>query len=385
MSAADKSRRRPARRTAPVGTLQGYPGQLRSDLLRDHLLLRIGKLAPGDKLPSERALAKESGLSLLTVNKVLATLAAEGHVERRRGLGTFVPIAGKSPAWSDSRLKILRFVVRQPGQSLHSGSQMYTAQFYQGLREAAALDGIEVLPTPFAIGPCDVESLPGDAFASPNVVGLVFVEEGVPDYRPLWKFLSDGRKVVAFDFAAPERGLSSVLFDNVGGVRQAVEHCLRNGHRRLAYVGPSGNVGSPGIERLEGFRQGLTQAGLDVTDAPVILGWGDDLGRQIKALLARPVEVRPTAFVGFMDLDLVWAWEAARETGLRVPENIGLVGFGDNLIREAHPPLVMDSIAFDEVGMGRTAYELWKSGAKGLVKRQPGSLIIRGSIGPPAR
>lgn len=356
-------------------------GTLRSEKLRSHLLDRIATYQIGDKLPGERALAEECGLSLLTVNKVLSVLAAEGVVERRKGLGTYV--RGKSPQSGkakQSQLQILRFVVRDPETLLRSGG--YTSQFYKGLREAAAADGIETLPTPFEIGAQDQESIPSHAFNSDCIVGLVFVEQDVPDYRRLWSLLAEDKRIVAFDYAAPASGLNSVLFDNAGGIRLAVEHCVKNGHNRIAYVGPEGNVGMPGDERLNGFRAALEEFALDpISTAIQIQPHGDTA--PIRTLLSS--DHRPTAIVSFMDHYLVPVAKVASELGLRIPQDLSLVGFGDGLRREPYPPFSVDSIAFDEIAMGRTSYALWKSGARGLVKRQAGKLHVRGSVAPIAK
>lgn len=363
-------------KSTPVST--PFRGTLRSEQLRTHLVDRIAAHQIGDKLPGERALAKECGLSLLTVNKVLSVLAAQGLVERRKGLGTFVLSQTPGGATLGNKpMRVLRFVVRNPESLFRPGAQGYSALFYKGVREAAAEDGIETLPTPFEIGADNQEALPANSFGSDAVAGLIFVEQDVPDYRRLWSFLSEEKRIVAFDFAAPESGLNSVLFDNAGGIKLAVDHCVKLGHRRLAYVGPVGNVGLPGDERLNGFHQALSEHNLEPASPPILISpYGAN--EQIKSALS--TTARPTAFVGFMDHYLVPVAHVARELGLRVPEDVSLIGFGDGLRREPYPPFEVDSIAFDEVAMGRTAYALWKSGAKGLVKRHSGKLLTRGSV-----
>jgi hypothetical protein len=64
----------------------------RSDRIRDHIRREIlsGRVAPGGRLPTERQLADRYGVSLTTVNKVMAGLELEGLLERRRGTGTYV-------------------------------------------------------------------------------------------------------------------------------------------------------------------------------------------------------------------------------------------------------------------------------------------------------
>ena len=365
-----------SRKHAPTAAAPRFRGQLRSEQFRDHLLREFSRMAAGAKIASERELARESGLSLLTVNKVLATLVAQGLVERRRGQGSFVAEQKKAPPAAPSGLRLLRFIIREPERVLRQGNRDYISLFYKGIREAATLDGVEVMLTPFEIDGDGIEALPESTFASPSIQGALFVECGVPDYRRLWRFLEENRRIVAFDFAAPERGLNSVIFDNVGGTREAAEHCLAHGHTRLAYVGPAGNVGQPGDERLSGFREALTRAGLDMQKAMVILGDDRELPEAFQKIFAAPAARRPTAFVGFSDEFAKLARQAAQCCGLQIPGDVSVVGFGGHA-DDADP---LDTIVFDEVEMGRMAYTLWKSNASGLVRRHSGRLLVRGSV-----
>jgi len=370
-----------------------FGGKLRSEQLREHVMQRLSTMQDGEKLPSERALALETGLSLLTVNKVLANLATLGLVSRRQGSGTYAikanpelagtpgNFAGAPPAGRS--LRLIRFVVRDLGAISERGTTLYLAQFYRGVCEAARADGVEVLPTPFSIGPDNVEMLPEDAFAQPNVEGLIFVECEVPDYRPLWRFLEGGKRIVGMEFAAPEQGLCSVLFDNVSGTRMMTEHALKLGHRRLCFVGPDGYVGQPLDERLEGFRTAVREAGLAPEAGRVMLSSYAERFAKVRAILAEPAETRPTAFIGYSDAYLEQVVRAARELNLKIPEDLSVAGFGGGWIQEPHAPLKADTVVFDEVEMGRKAYRLLKSGAKGVVKREPARAIFNGSMMAP--
>ena len=357
---------------------RGKGERLRSDTLRERLIERIAALRPGDRLPSERALAKQSGLSLLAVNKVVSNLAAEGRVERIRGVGTFVARrTAKGGRRGAPRLRLIRFVVRDPGKALRD-RQGYTASFFRGIRLRALQEGFEVLPTAFEVEE-GVERLPKDLFEAEGIEGAIFVEEGVPDYTPLWHFLEQGRRLVAFDYASPERGLSSVCFDNAGAVRMTVRRLAELGHRRFAYLASAQYGGQPLDERTAGFRQGLAEAGLG-TDAPVLLG--DDESLEPRLLAALAAAERPTAFVLFNDWQFLPLARACAARGLDIPRDVSAVGFGNAF---AHEPAIrqpVDSVAFDEELMGAAAFELCALGARGVVRSFPGRLVLRGTSGP---
>jgi len=347
-----------------------FSGRLRSEQLRDHIQHLMQKMQPGEKLPSERAIAKDTGLSLLTVNKVLANLAAVGLVERRLGAGTYVSQSnGALPAQgkAEKRLRLVRFAVRDVGAILESYADHYLGRFFRGVCEAAREDGVEILPTPHHIGADGLERLPEDAFNQADVEGLIFVECNAPDYRPLWKFLAAGRRVVGMDFAAPDQGLSSVMFDNSAGMKELVLHCVKHGHRRLCFLGPANSSGQPLDERMAGFRLGLQEAGLDASAGTVLLAEPKEIRRRVGEMLRQKPSERPTVFIGFADFYLVWVVQAAQDTGAQLPRDASMAGFGGGWRSESILIPLMPSFlmklrwAAPPTGCSRAAPRAWSS------------------------
>jgi LacI family transcriptional regulator len=119
--------------------------------------------------------------------------------------------------------------------------------------------------------------------------------------------------------------------DNLGGAQTAVEHLLALGHTRIAHVaGTSRVVGL--AERLQGYEHALRTAGIKLDwDLIVPEAAGFEAGRQaLTQLLSLPREARPTAIFAANDLIALGVLEEARSRGLRVPEDLSLVGF-DNV------------------------------------------------------
>lgn len=146
--------------------------------------------------------------------------------------------------------------------------------------------------------------------------------------------------VVVVDPAnAPPPDLPSVGATNWAGGLAATEHLLGLGHRRIAAItGPADFHCS--LARLDGYRSALDRAGLAAD--PDLIRYGDfssDGGlRHAADLLALPDP--PTAVFAGNDQQAFGAYEAARRRGLRIPEDLSVVGF-DNLpaARWASPPL----------------------------------------------
>jgi DNA-binding LacI/PurR family transcriptional regulator len=127
-------------------------------------------------------------------------------------------------------------------------------------------------------------------------------------------------------------GLPSVRIDDRVGGALATKHLLDLGHQRIAFVGeppqnPFGFVA--GAHREEGFRATMAEAGLEVPTSMVRYGaYLHSAARQMATeLLSLPK--RPTAIVAASDVQAVGCLEAATQLGIRVPDDLSVVGYDD--------------------------------------------------------
>ncbi len=191
--------------------------------------------------------------------------------------------------------------------------------------------------------------------------------------------------VVADPRTTLEDGIPTVSTAHAEGARAAVEHLLGLGHRRIALL-----TGIPGWmateERLLGYRATLAAAGLE-PDAAIIAG-GDyslECGYEVAATWFdsdRP----PTAILASNDELAVGAMRAVFEHGLRIPDDVSIVGFDDTaLARSVLPSLTTVRQPLEEIG--RTAVSLLGR----LLVGQPTEalrvelsprLVVRESTGP---
>ena len=146
------------------------------------------------------------------------------------------------------------------------------------------------------------------------------------DHSYLGRELGDRTPVVFLD--RPPEGIAAdcVLLDNQGGARSAVEHLLAQGHRRIAYVADP-DVLYTATERLTGYRDAMTAAGVEIDPELVRLGSHDAAQAEavVREMLALPPGSRPTAFFCGNNRHTVGALRALR--GLE--HEIALVGFDD--------------------------------------------------------
>ncbi len=136
--------------------------------------------------------------------------------------------------------------------------------------------------------------------------------------------------IVLVDAAHP--ALVNVTVDDVRGGELAAEHLLAKGHRRIGFVGdtPQNPFGfTSSRRRLEGLRRALHAAGVPRVPALELLGrHGRDPARALAlTLLGRPDP--PSAVFAASDVQALGVLEAAAELGLRVPEDVAVIGFDD--------------------------------------------------------
>jgi len=131
----------------------------------------------------------------------------------------------------------------------------------------------------------------------------------------------------------------SVSIDNLSGAREAMEHLIALGHRRIGYVSNPVSYNA-NFERLAGYRAVLAEAGLAPDDSLIVDGDGG-VSRGAEAmqrLLALPE--RPTAVFCFNDMTAVGVMYSLALAGLQVPAHVSVVGFDDlELAAYFSPPL----------------------------------------------
>src|SRR5215218_3564140 len=155
--------------------------------------------------------------------------------------------------------------------------------------------------------------------------------------------------------------VSWVDADNRGGADKAVGHLARQGRRRIATITGPLDMGV-GLDRLEGYRDGLAAAGLAADEDLVETGdFTEEGGAAAMArLLARPGDPVDAVFAA-SDLMAAGALRALRAAGRRVPEDVAVVGFEDSaMARFAQPPLTTVRQPIEEMGRQATRLLLAK-------------------------
>jgi LacI family transcriptional regulator len=170
----------------------------------------------------------------------------------------------------------------------------------------------------------------------------------------------------------------------VGGARAATQHLIDLGHRRIGHVRGRADLVSA-RQREQGYREALEAAGIDFDPALVRVGGyraseTTDAARELLGL-----RDRPTAVFAANDLSAIRVMEVAAELGLRVPDDLSVVGF-DNVPEAANsiPPLTTVAQPLQQMGAQavRLLLTLLDGDGKEEHLRFPASLVVRGSTAP---
>ncbi len=339
------------------------------EVLRERILK--GEWSSGYKLPSDKELCEEFCLNRLTVNKSLVNLAAEGLIVRRKGQGTFVVdrtqrtnhlrhlVKFISPQSAGGEVPVRHGVLEGMHEVLTRGSYHVGVDFYRNVQEELEL--IRRNKDEYHAG---------------------FVIWCEPDERlmmELERLREGGYPFVLVDGYFPRLDADYVITDNMKGSLAVVDHLVRNGHRHITYVTRAVDRASL-KDRQAGFHQGLVAHDLPIWDNSVIklrnagLSALAEVGPAMDDLLAD--SSRPTAIYFCNDDLALAAIEHLRAKGVRVPEDISVVGF-DNCDRSAYGPSPLTTVAQDWFEMGKVAAEILadRIGGKGPVR--PAQVLLR--------
>ncbi|MEC5398402.1 LacI family DNA-binding transcriptional regulator [Uliginosibacterium sp. H1] len=166
---------------------------------------------------------------------------------------------------------------------------------------------------------------------------------------------------LVFMSSEPREGIVTVSFDNQAGARLATQHLIDSGHTRIAHL--SGPLDWwVARERVRGWRAALAGAGLPADDGLIVEGdWSPAAGEQAMGRLLDARRDIDAVFVA-NDRMALGALLAAHRRGIRVPQQLALIGF-DNIIESAcfHPPLttvLQDKRHHGEIAIATLAREV---------------------------
>lgn len=279
--------------------------------------------------------AELAGVSRSTVSRVINGQAGVKPMVRERVLSV-ISETGYQPnlaarALASNRSGIIGVVIPHAVSTLFGDP--YFPRLLQGITQACNTNDLTLSLFLFHTE-AEEEKLHGRLLTAGFLDGLIIASSHFSD--PLFPHLIEYEMpfvVVGRQDRYPQANFVDV--DNLNGAYAAVSHLLRLGYRRVAHItGPLDMVA--GADRLAGYRQALLDRGR--ADEPELVVEGDFTEAGGYVAMQRLLAARPDALFAASDQLALGAWRAIREAGLRVPEDIAIVGFDDLLPPDSGRP-----------------------------------------------
>lgn len=346
--------------------------------------------------PGEQRRRQAAGRDMMTATPqrvTMATIAAAADVS--------VPtvskvLNGRADVAAETRIRV-ESVLGELGYARHSRRKIqsariidlvctefspWAAEIIRGASAAALAARCRIAVTAVSDG-ADVDHWLRSLGASPTDGVILVLTELAPQHRS--RLAALGVPVVIVDPAGqPDPEVLTIGAANWAGGLAATEHLLGLGHRRIGTI-----TGSPSVlcsqARLDGYRAALERAGIAVD--PELVRTGDF--HYESALTAASALLRlpdpPTAIFAASDVQAMGVYEAARRRGLRLPQDLSVVGFDDiPMAQWVSPPLTTLRQPLAEMATLATR-TLLAGGTMGLQNRVElaTTLVVRSSTQPP--
>lgn len=309
--------------------------QLRSIILSD---LEKGRFRVGDQLPTENEMVQQYGMSRATVREAIALLVQEGVLARKRGAGTFIQshkprkqsnlIAAMVPCHS-GQLNNFGLVIREIENRVHDKGYSLIVCNHEGSKEKAERYLQRV--------------------AHEGVAGVIFSPIQLTGYKEINLNIVRQLEDHGIPFvliASPISGdtlcrYSFVSSNGFVATREIVRHLVGLGHRRIAYIRGFSEVFAAD-ERYAGFMEEMRRQELTVPEEyvrQIKVGDVNLQGRhEVREILAG--QPAPTAVICVHDMVARNVIEEAGKIGLKVPDDLAVVGFDDAYFAATlNPPL----------------------------------------------
>lgn len=329
---------------------------------------------------TQKELAAGLGLSYATVSRALNG-DERVHVETRRRVQSRARELGFSGSAVARALRLKRSLALGVVWGVTEGS--YWSRVLGALEERARSLGYSVVVSHRAPREESSEAVRFLCDRQTDAIILCPAASG-EDLRELERIHGDGCPILQFNGRLPAARLPYLGTASRRGSAQLCCHLIDLGHREIVFAaGPDGE--HTAAERLAGYREAMERCGLGARVRVIPGGFTQDAGAAVVAELLRDGPL-PTAIQAVNDPLAIGIFQELRRRGLRVPQDLSLVGYSDDAACELLPtPLTTVSQPVEQLGSraAELAVELMSVPDRSTFEELPDRLIIRASSGRP--
>ena len=319
--------------------------------------IRAGQLPPGERVPSEKEIARQFGVSRITSKRALEMLAAEGRITRVPGKGSFVAEHNSTPAdYADPDGTLIGMIIEDFADS-------FGTTLIHGVEEYCRQNGFRLVLYRSRWDAGREEEAIRDALAL-GVAGLLIMPVHGEYYGNVYlQLVLDRFPIVFVDRHLKGLEASFVGTDNVDAARRATDHLFDLGHRIVAWISPAERSASTIRDRELGVVQAHANRGIPVdrtvwiTDlkSTYTISAAAEVFAAEKERIRRHLADHPEITAVFAEECTLAAIvnEAAIAAGRRVPHDLSIVTIDACCVYSGEPPFT--HIRQREFAMGTRA------------------------------
>jgi LacI family transcriptional regulator len=290
-------------------------------------------------------IAKKAGVSIATVSYVINKSRTVSPELTKRVLAAIEEI-GYYPDINARSLKSKR--TSTIGLIVPDNSNPFFAEIAKGVEDAGFDAGFSVLLCN-SNAMLEREQAYIDLLLSKRVDGVIFAPTSL-SINPIQRLVDLGIPVAVFYREAGELDVDSIRIDNLEGGYRATRHLIELGHKQVACIRPL-STETPSGQRVEGFKRAMDEAGLSYSSILMPQGNNRIKGGEAAARELLNSGKKFSAIFSTNDAMAIGAMRALRDAGLRIPEDVSVIGFDDIILaRYSEPPLTTISQPKQEAG-----------------------------------
>lgn len=310
-------------------------------LVENYIKDGIRKKELTDKLPGERVLAKQLGVSYMTVRKSIDNLVNAGLLYKVPTQGTFVDK-------NNSKRKKSRTIGYFLDSSIVAGiSSPYYSLIFHAIEKYASDENYSVI----YFSDADKASFEKTLQKLDGVIATCF-----PRIENTILKIKQSVPVVVIDNSAADKTIPSIIIDNFNANVESVDFICSQGHKRIGFM-TGLDDSDVGKNRYAGYRYGLEKNSIEFDNTLVYRGnYSYEAGME-GAEHFLSMETMPTAIICANDAMALGAIQKLTKEGFDVPDDISIIGFDDiEVASQIVPSLTTVAAPFEEIAQLASKY-----------------------------